>query len=103
MNKKYFMVIDGAVNSTHDVYAIDDSLFELLFPGETDVAFLEDVETRLRSSGIDEESFFNKIYSNPVDKNTIIGLHGILHSTGSYCRKEHFTSGREIDGKTSNG
>lgn len=99
VKKKNIMVIDSAENSTHDVFAIDQSLFDIVFPGEADVAFLDDVEMRLKSNGIDEESFFNKLYSNPVDKKKIDGLHGILHSTGSYCQKEYFPSRRESDVK----
>ncbi len=86
------MVIDGAINSTHDVFGVDESLFEMVFPKGTDVAFLDEVEVRVKDSGIDEEEFWNKLYSNIVDKKTIDGLHGILHSTGSYCKKEAFPS-----------
>ena len=36
---KNFMVIDGAVNSTFDVFCVDEEMFEIVFPNETDVAF----------------------------------------------------------------
>lgn len=91
------MVIDGARNSTHDVFSVNAELFEFVFPNDTDVSFVDEVEERIKSLGIDEITFFDDLYSNPVDKKKIIGLHGILHSTGSYCRKEYFPSRKEAE------
>jgi hypothetical protein len=94
---KYFMVIDGAQNSTHDVFCVGNSMFEIVFPEGTDIAFLDDVTDRVRSLGLGEIDFFEKLYSNLVDKKNILGLHGILHSTGSYCRKECFPTRKEAE------
>lgn len=91
------MVIDGAINSTHDVFGIDSDIFEIVFPGNNDVAFLDEVTERVKLQGIDEVTFFNRLYANLVDKKSINGLHGTLHSTGSYCRKEFFPTRKESE------
>lgn len=94
---KNFMVIDGAQNSRHMVFAVDDGLFEIAFPNGEDVAFLDEVSQRAITLGWDEIEFFNKLYAHEQDKKQIVGLHGILHSTSSYCKKEYFPSRREVD------
>ncbi len=94
---KNFMVVDGARNSTFDVFEIDDAMFAVIFPDDSDVAFLDEVADRIKTLGLGEVAFFNQIYSNRLDKKNINGLHGILHSTGSYCRKEYYPLRRETD------
>ncbi len=94
---KNFMVIDGARNSTHDVFSVDEATFAIVFPDRTDIAFLDEVSERVHNLGLNEIEFFNKLYSNIVEKKNIQGIHGILHSTGSYCRKEYYPTRRESD------
>src|SRR5512138_3217586 len=94
---KIFMIIDGAQNSTHDVFITDEASFAIVFPDDSDIAFLDEVVERVRQLGIDEVSFFNRLYSTKLDKKNIEGLHGILHSTGSYCRKEYFPTRKESE------
>jgi len=94
---KNFIVIDGAQNSTYDIFGIDETTFDIVFPGNSDVAFLDDVVARVNEMKLDEISFFNNLYSNKLNKKSIKGLHGILHSTGSLCNKEYFPTRRELD------
>ncbi len=98
-NMKNFLVVDGAKNSTYDVYSVGEDLFSIVFPNETDVAFLDELVRRVRLLGMDEADFCNKLYSNPVGKKDISGLHGVLHSTGSYCEKAYFPNRMESDVK----
>jgi len=94
---KNFMVIDGAVNSTFDVFCVDEEMFEIVFPNETDVAFLDEVSDRVKMLELDDVNFFNSLYSAKIDKKTLNGLHGILHSTGSHANKKHYPTRKESE------
>ncbi len=94
---KNFLVVDGAINSTFDVFSVSNSMFALVFPNGSDVAFLDEVVRRVKARGLDQRKFFDRLYSQPVKKMAIQGLHGTLHSTGSYCDKRYFPSRKEDD------
>jgi hypothetical protein len=96
-NMKNFLVIDGAENSTHDVFGVNEKLFAIVFPDGTDISFLDEVVERVKMLGLDEEKFFGELYANQLDKKNIQGLHGILHSTGSYCRKKYYPTRKEAE------
>lgn len=51
---KNIMVIDGAENGVYDVFAVLDEDFALIFPGNTDVAFVEDIERRPEAEAVFE-------------------------------------------------
>ncbi len=51
---KNIMVIDGAENCVYDVFSVPDADFALIFPGGTDVAFIEDVECRADAEAVFE-------------------------------------------------
>ncbi|GAX91936.1 hypothetical protein [Effusibacillus lacus] len=91
---KNIQVIDGAVNSTFDVYEVDDNLFDTLFPNDQDIAFLSDFPD------IDNNpTFWSQLYSNKVNKKSIVGIHGTLHLTGSYVEEENFPNRKESDAR----
>jgi hypothetical protein len=92
---KNIQVIDGARNSTFDIYQISDDLFNQIFPNGTDVAFLAEVERNFKV--IDSDKVWDLIYQSKVDKKQVIGIHGTLHLTGSYCSKEFFPSRKESE------
>jgi hypothetical protein len=94
---KNFMVIDGAQNSTYDIFGIDKTTFDIVFPSNSDVAFLDEVIAKVKEIELDETSFFNNLYSNKLDKKSIKGLHGVLHFSGSPCNKKYFPTRRELD------
>ncbi len=48
---KNIQIIDGAANSTFDIYQIPDELFQQIFPAETDIAFQNDVEIQFQNYG----------------------------------------------------
>jgi hypothetical protein len=43
---KNIQVIDGAVNCVYDIFSATDEEFLLLFPGGTDVAFIDEIYAR---------------------------------------------------------
>jgi len=89
--KKHVLVVDGAVNSTFEVFKVSEEQFNTIFPNGQDVAFLSDY------SELEEGDFWLEFYANEVDKKTVCGIHGTLHSTGSYAEKEFFPTRRETD------
>ncbi len=95
---KNFQVIDGALNSTFEVFQVSDNLFEVMFPNGTDVAFIADVEKRFKEQGADE-SIWNQVYRRRVDKKKLKGIHGTLHLIGSPCYKDFFPTRKEADVK----
>ncbi len=101
MTTKNIQVIDGACNSTYDVFEVPEYIFDMLFPEETDVAFLSEVEERIEEyfsvHKIDEASWWGRVYASKVDKKRLIGIHGTLHLTGSIGDHNYFLSRKEQD------
>lgn len=71
---KNIQVIDGAQNAIFSIFQATDEEFVLLFPDDTDVSFLEDIESRLTEE--QQNQVFNALWSRPVDKKTVQGIHG---------------------------
>jgi hypothetical protein len=71
---KNIQAIDGANNATFSIFQATDEEFALLFPAGTDIAFREDIEERLTEQQIYD--VFNALWSRPVDKKTVQGIHG---------------------------
>jgi len=89
---KNFQIIESAQNFTFDVYCVDDEIFQIIFPDGTDVAFLDEVDLRVRKqTKYGYLEFWALAYGQKVDKKTLdSGLHGTLHLTGSLCEKKLF-------------
>jgi hypothetical protein len=90
---KNIQIIDGAKNSTFDIYQISDDLFDLIFSNDTDIAFLAEVEQRLDNRN--DSKFWDAVYGHKVDKKKVTGIHGTLHLTGSYYSQEFFPTRKE--------
>lgn len=73
---KNIQVIDGAVNCVHDIYAATDEEFALIFPLETDIAFIDEVYGRASVSELD--SAFEQIWKRRVPQADANGIHGLL-------------------------
>jgi hypothetical protein len=73
---KNVQIIDGAMNGVYDVFAVSDRDFRKLFPGDTDVAFIDEVFSRLgaRRSG----EILGRASKRRREKRTIVGLLGTL-------------------------
>jgi hypothetical protein len=88
---KNIQIIDGARNSTFEIYEVPDSLYAKIFREGTDVAFLNDVEQVL------EERDWMRVYKKKIDKKQVCGIHGTLHLTGSNCSKDYFPTRKEAE------
>jgi hypothetical protein len=86
---KNIQVIDGAKNSTFDVYSVPNSLFCTLFPNGTDIAFVEELADTI--PGMD------KLYLRPLRKTEVRGIHGTLHLKLSDAEPKYFPSRHESD------
>jgi len=70
---KNVQIIDGAMNSLFEIYAIPDDVFVRLFPSGADVAFAEDFA--------ESDSLWAGFYKHRVDKKSVRGIDGTLHLT----------------------
>ena len=73
---KNIEIVDGALNSRFEIYAVEDHIFARLFPNGTDEIYLEDVDDILQ----EDVSFWESIYAKEVNRQTVQGIHGILHT-----------------------
>jgi len=73
---KNIQVIDGALNSVYDVFTATDEEFALIFPGDQDVAFIDEVYARAPESVLDDA--FERIWTRRIPKREAVGIHGIL-------------------------
>jgi hypothetical protein len=87
-------VIDGAINSTFDVFRVSIEQFEKLFTNHNNVAFISDFP-----SLIDDSSFWKEFYDNKVEKTNVNGIQGTLHLTGSEVVQSEFPNRKETDAK----
>jgi len=94
---KNVQVIDGAVNSTFDIYAVHKDVFIFMFPERNNVVFLADIEQKLSEHKIDKVQFWQQFYRNRIPKPQVHGIHGTLHLTGSSVEERFFPTRREED------
>jgi hypothetical protein len=73
---KYVQVIDGARNCVYDIFAATNEEFALIFPEETDIAFIDEVYAKGDKALLD--AAFNEIWRRRVKKSESQGIHGIL-------------------------
>lgn len=68
-------IIDGALNSRFEIYAVSDDDFQRVF-GSKDEVYLEDLEATLQ----EDAAFWDCFYAQEVDRRTVAGIHGVLHT-----------------------
>ena len=73
---KNIQVIDGADNTVYDVFSATDKEFKLIFPGDTDIAFIDEVIARESEKNLDEA--FGELWNRRIPKRDAMGIHGIL-------------------------
>ena len=73
---KNIQVFDGADNAVYDIFAATDEEFALIFPGDTDVAFIDEVYQKQPSQTLN--AAFIAIWKRRVPKRDAMGIHGIL-------------------------
>lgn len=78
MRKMYknIQVIDGAANCVYDIFAVSEQQFEKIFPNGTNIAFIDEVESRLKGDAL--EAAFSGMWSRKVKKSDVQGIHGTL-------------------------
>ncbi len=92
---KNVQVIDGGVNSIFEIYQISDEQFDMVFPQNTDIAFLDEVNQRIDPNS--NTSFWNEFYSKQIAKPEVIGIHGTLHLFANDYVKRSFPNRCESD------
>lgn len=68
-------VVDGALNSRFEIYAVDDEFFAQLFTS-IDEIYLEDLSEELQN----DAAFWDRFYAHEVNRHSVRGIHGILHT-----------------------
>ena len=91
---KNVQVIDGALNCVYDVFAVSDRDSRELFPGGTDIAFIDEVVARLgeRRSG----EILGKAWKRRCVKKDLMGLHGTLFYELEH-KKSYYPTRRDVD------
>jgi len=89
---KYIQVVTNDDNCTFDIFLAADEDFGLLFPQETDIAFIDEVYARN-----DNDMIFNaleRISKNRVKKTESKGIHGILFF-GNEKKKDYYPTRKD--------
>lgn len=73
---KNIQIIDGAKNCVYDIFAAKDEEFEIIFPNNTDIAFIDEVYAINEKSKID--MIFKNIWKRRIKKFEAQGIHGII-------------------------
>jgi len=73
---KNIQVIDGATNCVYDIFAATDEEFNKIFPGDTNIAFIDEVYAR--EDEIELDVIFNNIWRRPIKKSQARGVHGTI-------------------------
>ena len=73
---KNIEIVDGALNSRFEIYAVDDATFEMLVPGGRHEIYLEDMDEAMQ----DDATFWDRVYASEIDRRQVQGIHGILHT-----------------------
>ena len=69
-------IVDGALNSRFEIYAVDDEVFQRLFPTGRDEIYLEDLNEEIQN----DADFWDRVYAREVDRRSVQGIQGILHT-----------------------
>ncbi len=91
---KNIQIIDGADNCTYSIFSIDNSLFELIFPNNQDIEFIEDFMTRLGQ----EKALIclTALWNNEVDKKEVLEIHGTLFYQNEH-KKKYYPTKKEAE------
>ena len=73
---KNILIIDGAENSAYDIFMATDEEFILIFPDDTDIAFIEEVYEKGDRLALDFA--FSEIWKRRIKKRDANGIHGII-------------------------
>ena len=91
---RFVQIIDGALNCTYDIFAINAADFARIFPESgQDIEFIEEFFER---EGEAAQKIFANLSSSRVDKKTVRGIHGTLFCGLGY-KKRFYPTKRESE------
>lgn len=73
---KNIQIIDGAQNCVYDIFAATHEEFALVFPGKTNIAFIDEIYASGDKQLLD--AAFNNIWQRRVKKSEVQGIHGTI-------------------------
>jgi hypothetical protein len=97
---KNIQIVDGALNCVYDVFAASEQDYNLLFPEESDVAFVEDFECRPDIARITEA--LERLWANRIPKASASGIHGTLFYELPE-KRQYYPSRRDEEAKNPDG
>ena len=92
---KNIQVIDGALNAAYAIYAATDRDFRLAFPNGQDIEFVEDLRKRLGARRA--ARLLAKLWSQPISKKKVRGIHGTLFFGLAGVKREFYPTKRELE------
>jgi len=60
----------------YDIFQVEDAEFKILFPGNTDIAFIDEIQSRISQDQLSQ--IMNAIRARPIKKSDVIGIHGTI-------------------------
>ncbi len=73
---KNIQVIDGATNCVYDIFQATEEEFQLVFPANQDIAFIDEVYAKGSQEQLDRA--FEAIWKRRLPKKQANGIHGLL-------------------------
>ncbi|MEZ8101093.1 hypothetical protein [Vibrio bivalvicida] len=71
---KNIQIIDDAINATYDIFSATDEEFSVLFPANTNIAFIEDID----SDNLVVKQTLKNLWGRRVRKCDVQGIHGAI-------------------------
>jgi len=97
---KNIQVFDGADNAVYDIFSATDEEFALIFPNDTDVAFIDEVYQQQSPQALNEA--FTGIWKRRLPKRQAMGIHGMLFY-GCEHKKVYYPTRRDEEAVNPNG
>ncbi|MFZ6819186.1 hypothetical protein [Undibacterium sp. Ji22W] len=97
---KNIQIIDGADNAVYDIYAATEEEFSAIFPGNEDVAFIDEVMARQQGNELND--IFNRMWKRRIPKREAMGIHGILFYELEH-KKQYYSTRRDEEARNPNG
>lgn len=73
---KNIQVIDSAINCSYDIFSATKEEFKIIFPSDTNIAFIDEVYLRENEAELDNT--FSNIWRRPLQKSQAQGIHGTI-------------------------
>jgi hypothetical protein len=73
---KNIQIIDGARNCAYDIFSATDDEFALLFPSDTDIAFIDEIYAQGNAQLL--EAALKNIWQRRIKKPDVQGIHGTI-------------------------